>query len=260
MLDLVAGGTMSVALARLYGAEAFGPAALNNFFASHISDLKASEVELVHQTGMVLDAATAGYGIGYVGSTAILAAGQLMLGNTLSAAATVGTAAAFSNPAAATCAAVGAVYYGYHALSDDERNMLIKKLQDGLAIGRELITSIISYVQNSLTKMLDADLLKTLRSYVVEYANLFGRSFVDITNSVSDRIVLLAHKAAMNASEAAETIGAKFYSGAVSISDFGSEAGGSVMAAGAVAGNWASDAGAKLRQKVSSLKSKNDSR
>lgn len=252
-LDIVSGGAMSVLLAKLYGAKAFGPAALNMFFAEHIAHLKASDIELVQQTGWVLDGATSGFGIGYVASTAVISAGQLMLGNTLEAAVTVGSAAAFTNPTAATCAAIGAIFYGYHALSEEQRSAFFEKLEAGLHIGRELIRSLIAYVQDALTKVLTSDLLKTLRAYVSEYASMFGRSLAEITRSVSDRVVLVAHQASVTASNAAASVGSSIYDGAIAAGGLGSSLGETVSDVSQKSGEWLSDTAAQARDRIVSL-------
>lgn len=253
MLNQVAGGAMALGLAKTYGAKAFGPAALNIFFADHIAHLKSSEVELVQQTGLVLDGATSGFGIGYVASTAVISAGQLMLGNTLDAAVTLGTAAAFSNPAAATCAAIGALYYGYHALDDEQRAALLEKLADGLAIGKELIKSLIAYVENALTKVMNSDLMKVLRSYVSEYASMFGKSLADITRSVSDRVVLVAHQASVAAYDAATSVGNAVYEGAATTGEFGSSVSSSLATASQKSGEWLSDTSTQAKERIVSL-------
>lgn len=253
MLETVAGGAMSLGLAKAYGAQAFGPAALNIFFAQHISHLKASDVELVAQTGLVLDGATAGFGIGYVASTAVIAAGQLMLGNTLDMAIAVGTAATFTNPTAATCAAIGAVFYGYHALSDEERTMFLSRLESGLEIGRELIKSLITYVETALTQLLDSDMMRSLRELVTEYAAMFGNSISDITRSVSDRAVLLAHQATTAAYDAASSVGNVIYSGANKVSSAGNSLGTSAHTISSESSKWASNKSEEIGTKILSL-------
>ncbi|MCL9981620.1 MAG: hypothetical protein NBV60_00550 [Erythrobacter sp.] len=244
---------MVIGLAKSYGATALGPATLNMFFASHIAYLKASEIAVIAQTGQVLDGATAGFGLGYVGSTAVIAAGQLMLGNTLDAVVTVGTAMVFANPTAATCAAIGALYYGYHALSDEERANFHAKLQEGLGIGVELIKSLISFVESSLTKLLDNDSLRSLRALVAEYASMFGRSVADITKSVSDRAILIAHQATAMAYDAASTVGSKIYSGAATAGEYGEAVGVALHTAGSGSGRWLSETSRQARDRLVAL-------
>ena len=45
-----------------------------------------------------------------------------------------------------TCAAVGAILYGWNALSEQERNDILDRLSRGLEIGIELIKSIVIFV------------------------------------------------------------------------------------------------------------------
>jgi hypothetical protein len=244
---------MVIGLAKSYGATALGPATLNMFFASHIAHLKASDVAIIAQTGQVLDGVTAGYGIGYVASTAVIAAGQLMLGNTLDAALTVGTAAVFTNPTAATCAALGALFYGYQALSEEERSKFLGKLQNGLGVGVELIKSLISYVESSLTKLLDSDTLKALRKVVTEYASMFGRSIADITKSVSDRAILIAHQATAMAYDAASSVGASIYAGAAAGGEYGQSVGAVLQSAGSESARWLSETSQQARERLAAF-------
>lgn len=253
LLDQIAGGAIAVGLAKGYGANAFGPAALNIFFANHIRHLQQSDVEIVARSGRILDAVAAGYGIGYVAPVAVIAAGQLMLGNTLSASASVATALTFSNPAAATCAAMGALFYGYHALSDEERSKFLVTLEEGLNIGRELIRSLISFVENMLTRLLDSELLKSLRSYVAEYAQMFGRNIADISRSIGDRAVMLAHRASTAAYEAASTVGSSMYQGAASAGAVGASVGATVHEFGASSASWVTEASIATKQRILSL-------
>lgn len=241
---------MVIGLAKAYGQTVFGPATLNMFFASHIAHLKASEIAVVAQTGVVLDGLTAGYGIGYMASTAVIVAGQLMLGNTLDAAMMVGSAATFTNPTAATCAAIGALFYGYHALSEEERARYLGKLQDGLGVGIELIKSLISYVEVSLTKLLNSDTMRSLRQFVTEYAPMFGRSIADITKSVSDRAVLIAHQASKMAIDAASAVGASIYAGAAVSGEYGQTVGVALQNAGKESSRWLSENSHEAKERL----------
>jgi len=241
---------MVIGLAKSYGATALGPATLNIFFANHISHLKGSDVAIVAQTGQVLDGLTAGYGIGYMASTAVIAAGQLMLGNTLDAALTVGSAAVFANPTAATCAAIGALFYGYHALSEEERSQFLSRLQEGLNVGVELIKSLIGFVETSLMRLVDSDTLRSLRALVAEYAAMFGRSIADITKSVGDRAMLIAHQATALAYEAASTIGASIYAGAATAGEYGDAVGSALQSASSGSGRWLSEASRQAKDRL----------
>lgn len=244
---------MVIGLAKSYGATALGPATLNMFFSAHIAHLKASDIAIIAQTGQVLDGATAGFGVGYFASTTVIAAGQLLLGNTLDATMTVGTAMVFANPTAATCAAVGALFYGYHALSDEERAQFLNKLETGLGVGLEMIKSVISFVETSLTKLLNRETLRSLRELVSEYASMFGRSIADITKSVSDRAILIANQATALASDAASTVGSKIYAGAATAGEYGEAVGTALQSAGSESGRWVSEASRHARDRLIAL-------
>jgi len=109
---------ITAAIAALYSAAN----GINDFINSHIEVLKCSENPTIASTGRVLEAAKFGFGLGYLSSVAIMAVGQLILGNNLvfgagSVASMLGSAAVLSNPIAMTCGAVGAIYYGWNALT-----------------------------------------------------------------------------------------------------------------------------------------------
>lgn len=253
MLDQAFGGAAALGLAKAYGAQAFGPAALNSFFLGHIQQLQASEVDIVARSGVILDAVTAGYGIGYVAPVAVIAAGQLMLGNTFGAMSAVATAVTFTNPAAATCAAIGALFYGYQALSDAERAKLLETLERGLEVGRELISSLISFVENRLAKLLDSQLMKSLHGYVSEYAAMFGRTVADITRSVGDRAVLMAHRASAAAYDAAESVASALYQSAETAGAVGASLGSGAQTFGSNSAIWIGEASTAAKEKLLSL-------
>ena len=208
---MVAGGKMAANLAMSYGAKQVGSKALASFFDTHVGGMRKSENEMIARTSRVLEAALVGYGIGYIAPVAIISAGQLILGNPLAAAKVVGTAVILSNPMAATCAAVGALYYGYNALTEPEREQFLRTLEHGLDVGKELIVSLIGFAERLLTQFLNSETLKRLKDMVGEYASIFGKSVADITGSVSDRVVLAAHKASAAAYETAESVGNTIY-------------------------------------------------
>src|SRR3954466_12170657 len=57
---------------------------LGDFLDEHIQAMKGNENVVIARTGRVLEAAKYGFGLGYVSSTIIIAAGQMLLGNTFS--------------------------------------------------------------------------------------------------------------------------------------------------------------------------------
>lgn len=73
----------------------------------------------ISRTGNLLAEAKTGFMIGYATPIAIVAVGQLLLGNPLTAAVSaVGTAV---SPVAITCAAIGAIWMGWRALKPGEQ-------------------------------------------------------------------------------------------------------------------------------------------
>jgi hypothetical protein len=67
---------------------------LNTFIDSHIESMKKSDNLTISRVGAVLEGAKFGFGMGYLSSVTIMAAGQLLLGNTLAAVSVVAQAAA----------------------------------------------------------------------------------------------------------------------------------------------------------------------
>jgi len=166
----------------LYGTTA----ELYEYLDKHIQELKASDNPTIARTGRVVDAAKAGFGIGYVTPLAIIATGQFLLGNPLTGVATVAQGMTLTNPIAMTCAAVGAIYYGWGALSDVERNEILEKLSHGLQIGTELVKSIIRFVIDKTREFLSSDNLKEIRAFVSSAAAAFGKTLGDITKKITD--------------------------------------------------------------------------
>jgi hypothetical protein len=161
---------------------------INDFLDRHIADLQASDNPTVARTGRVMMAAKSGFGIGYITSVVVIATGQLLLGNTLAVGGTVLTAVTLSNPIAMTCAAIGAIYYGWNALSDQERNDIIEKLTIDLKIGAELIKSLIRFVVDKTKELLSSENLKEIKVFVTKAAAGFGKSFGDITKKMADMV------------------------------------------------------------------------
>jgi len=161
---------------------------VNAFLDEHVEAMKASDHPTISRTGRVIEAAKYGFGIGYAVPIAIIATGQLLLGNTLTAVTTVATAATLTNPVAMTCASVGAIYYGWGALSDVERDEFLEKLSTGLGIGVELIRSIIRFVIEKISALLSKENLDEIKAYISAAAEKFGRTLGDVTKTISDQI------------------------------------------------------------------------
>jgi hypothetical protein len=170
------------AIAALYGMGS----KINEYLDRHIQDMKGSENPTVCRTGTVLELAKFGFGVGYLTSVVVIATGQYLLGNTLLAISTVATAATMTNPVAMTCAAVGAVYYGWGALSDAERNAILENLRKGLDIGIEFIKAIIAFVIDTTKKLLSSKNFDEMKGYISSAASVFGKTLSDVTHKLSD--------------------------------------------------------------------------
>ncbi|HSD36975.1 MAG TPA: hypothetical protein VLC92_05670 [Rhodocyclaceae bacterium] len=170
------------AVAALYGMGV----AIDNYLDKHIDMMKGSESPTVSRTGAILEMAKYGFGLGYLTSVVVIATGQFILGNTLSALTTVATAATLTNPIAMTCAAVGAIYYGWGALSYAERNTILEKLGKGLEIGIELIKAVINFVVDTTKKLLSSKNFEELKNYVSSAAATFGKTLSDVTHRLGD--------------------------------------------------------------------------
>ncbi len=183
--------------------------AVNDYVNDHIEALKASENPTIASTGRVLEGAKFGFGLGYIAPIVIIAAGQLLLGNAFSgvigAAGTVMSAATFTNPIAMTCAAVGAIYFGWTALTETERNDILDRLSNGLNIGVELIKSFVSYVFGKLNEFSSSKQLAEFKDFVKTQAAVFGKTLYDVTKSVGDLVKGAAERVSNIAGQAADT-------------------------------------------------------
>lgn len=174
--------------------------AVNDYIDEHIATLKQSPNPTIACTGRVLEAARYGFGLGYMTSIAVIAVGQVLMGNTFAAGGTVVTGALLINPVAMTCAAVGAIYYGWNALTDKERAEILERLTAGLEMGVELIRSLIDFVIRTTKELLNSKQLVEFKEFIKTQAAQFGKSLYDITHKVGD----LAKGAAEKAGELAE--------------------------------------------------------
>lgn len=173
----------AVAIKSLYGVAV----ELNVFIDEHIDSMKSSANSTISRTGAVLEGAKFGFGLGYISSVIIIAGGQILLGNTFAAVSEVATAAALSNPMAMTCAAVGAIYFGWNALSDEERDNILEKLAEGVQVGKELIKSVFAYVIDWFKSINDSVFIKELKEDIRDAAVIFHKNLSDVTKSAADK-------------------------------------------------------------------------
>jgi hypothetical protein len=154
-----------------------------------LNSMKQSENPTVVRTASVIEGAKYGFGIGYVTSVIVIAVGQLILGNTLAAVVTVGTAVTLTNPIAMTCGAIGAIYYGWQALSEDDRNAIVHRLMGAFEVGAEMIKAIISFVVTTTKELLSAENLAEVKRFITEAAGAFGHTLSDVTRAIKDTVV-----------------------------------------------------------------------
>ena len=171
------------AIKALYGVAT----SVNTFIDEHIAKLKAHENETINTTGRVLENAKAGFGIGYITPLILTATGQLLLGNQLNATAILASGMTLSNPLAMTCGAIGAIYYGWQALSEEEKNAILVRLTAAFEVGVELIKSMISFVISSLGSILSKEKLAEFKNFVASAAENFGKTLADITRDIKDK-------------------------------------------------------------------------
>ena len=201
---------MAIAIHVLYGMSAVVKTAaataqgVNDFLDRHIADLKQSDNPTMASTGRVLEAAKFGFGLGYMSSIAIIATGQLLLGNTLTAVGTVAAGVTLTNPIAMTCAAVGAIYYGWDALTDKERDAILDRLSVGLEMGIELIKALIDFVVRKTKEFLSSKQLVEFKDFIKVQAAQFGKSLYDVTHAVGDLVKGAAEKAGDLAGQAVD--------------------------------------------------------
>jgi len=226
---------MVQAVAALYGIAS----GINDYVNRHIDDMKASSNPTVEKTGRILEMAKYGFGLGYLSSVTVIAVGQYLLGNTLAAMSTVATAATLSNPIAMTCAAMGAIFYGWSALNDVERNAVLDKLAQGLEIGVELIKAMVDFVIQAGKDLFSTQRLKEFKTFIADNAALFGRSLSDVTRLTVDVIGDAAVTAKKHAGAALTSTvkAASDATGVVSerLSDLGKAAGGAIDQTGIAA-------------------------
>jgi hypothetical protein len=172
---------------------------INTWVDKHLQDMQASDNLTVSRTGKVLEGAKFGFGIGFIAPIGIIAVGQFLLGHPLNAAVTIATG---SNPLSMTCAAIGAIYFGWNALSNDERQDALDKLSKGLEIGIELIKSLIHYVICGVKDLLDPKHLEALKDFIKVSAESFGNKLSDITRTFSDKTKDMIAVGSENAKEA----------------------------------------------------------
>ncbi len=190
------------AIKALYGVTS----GINTFIDDHLKKLKEHANETISATGRVLESAKAGFGIGYITPLVLTATGQLLLGNNLAAISTVASGLAFSNPLAMTCAAIGAIYYGWQALTEDEKNAILNRLTQAFEVGAELIKSMISYVITSLSSIFSKENFAELKNFIASAAENFDKTLSDITRDIKDKFFEVINRVGDAINDASTTV------------------------------------------------------
>lgn len=174
-----------------YGVDAQSVSEQHDFINRHIAEMEASENETIARSGFVLKRASEGFGIGYKVPLAVIAMGQKMLGIDLA----VATPFLASNPAAFTAAALGAVFWGYQSLGEDEKAKLHEAIGRAFEFGVELIRNLAEYCIKTMKALLASEEFAQLRRFVAEVAESVGSSLYEVTGRIYDRVTGLANTA-----------------------------------------------------------------
>lgn len=200
-MDLVVQGEPAgmTALAGIYGFAENAAA----FAIQHIETLKAADNLLANRCGQVLEAANAGFGIGAETALVLIGVGQGLLGNPLTAGAAVPAGA---NPVVITCAAIGAIHYGWQAMSESEKEALLGTVGAAFQVGAEFIRSVTSFAFGLIQSLMSQENYQELKKLVATAAAAFGRHLSDVTGALSDRVAEGARYISEAASGAASTL------------------------------------------------------
>jgi cystathionine beta-lyase family protein involved in aluminum resistance len=178
-------------------------AAANQATDSMIDQLKANENATVNRVGRVLEGTKSGFLMGYVSPSILTAVGVALTTGDLIAAVGSGIVV-LGNPVAGVCAAVGAVYFGWKALNEAERNSVLEQVGECLKVGFELIKAVINLALKLMSELLTADNLKEVKETVSDAAKFVGRHLSDITHSTKDKLIEAAAAAQATARIAAK--------------------------------------------------------
>ena len=182
----------------------------NELTDSMIETLKANDNLTINRVGRVLEGTKFGFLMGYITPSILTAVGICLTTGDLMMA-TGGSIAVLGNPVAGTCAAVGAVFFGWKALSDTEREEILNQVGKFLNVGWEQIKAVVEFAIKLMKDLFTADNIQEIKETVAEAATAVGRHISDITKSVSDKVAKVAASVCNTALAAANAV-----SGAVS--------------------------------------------
>ena len=159
----------------------------NDLTDSMIANLKANENLTINRVGRVLEGVKFGFLLGYVSPSILTAVGVCLTTGSLTMATGAGIAL-IANPVAGVSAAVGAVFFGWKALSDREREDVIAQVSDFLKVGVEQIKAVVEFAIKLMKDLFTADNIQEIKETVAEAATTVGRHISDITKSLGDKI------------------------------------------------------------------------
>ena len=159
----------------------------NDLTDSMIANLKANENLTINRVGRVLEGVKFGFLLGYVSPSILTAVGVCLTTGSLTMATGAGIAL-IANPVAGVSAAVGAVFFGWKALSDREREDVIDQVSDFLKVGVEQIKAVVEFAIKLMKDLFTADNIQEIKETVAEAAATVGRHISDITKSLGDKI------------------------------------------------------------------------
>jgi len=184
-------------------------AAANDAVDGMIDTLKTNENPTINRIGRVLEGTKFGFMLGYLTPSILTAVGVALTTGDLMAA-VGGGVAVLGNPVAGVCAAVGAVYFGWKALNDQERSAILESVGQFLKVGYEMIKAVVQFALNLMKDLLSADNLEELKQTVSEAAEVVGRHLADITHSVKDKAAKTADSLKKTASNVSEAMSSAF--------------------------------------------------
>lgn len=177
-MNMTAGTEGVLALAGKYGV-----ADVASFLLDHIHVLTNGDAgELAKRCGEVLQEVIGGFGIGAETGLALIGVGQVLLGNPMTAASAT---AVTTNPVAMTCAAMGAIYYGWGALKKEEQDTTLALVGKAFGMGVELVRAVVDLAMKLLRAL--ASYARELKQWVADGVAAYGGRLSDVTRAFSDR-------------------------------------------------------------------------
>lgn len=182
MTDTIPSSTLADAIRAIYGTASN----LGDFISAHIEELKNSEDETISKVGGVLSAVKSGFVFGYLAPVAVVALGQLLLGNPLTA--VVATASMAVSPVAISCAAVGAIWMGWGALKSGEKARILDAVAAGLGLTVAAVAAVLEFVTDQAQRLFGSREVAVLREMIKDEAESFGHSLSQITGKTADAV------------------------------------------------------------------------